>query len=266
MRPFFRHEHPIAMAHRGSRLLWPENTMPAFEGAVQLGYRYLETDLHATNDEVLVCLHDDTLDRTTDGSGKVWAHSWAELQRLDAGFRFAGDGDFPFRGRGVTIPSFEELVTTYPQTMITVDLKQSGIEGLLAEAVARFELWDRIIAGSFRDGRLRRFRHLTGRRVATSSGPQETLRMWLAARRGRGTPIPADALQVPVRYGPLTLVDERTVAAAHAAEKQVHVWTVNEPGEMRRLLDLGVDGLITDRPDLLRDLMLQRGRGGPWHG
>ncbi len=266
MRPFFRHEHPIAMAHRGSRLLWPENTMVAFEGAVRLGYRYLETDVHASSDGVLVCLHDDTLDRTTDGSGKVWGRSWAELRDLDAGFRFPGDGDFPFRGRGVTIPSFEELVTTYPQAMVTVDLKQSGIEGLLADAVDRLDLWDRIIVGSFRDGRLRRFRRLTEGRVATSSGPQETLRVWLAARRGTPSPIPADALQVPVRYGLLTLVDERTVAAAHAAGKQVHVWTVNEPGEMRRLLDLGVDGLITDRPDLLRDLMLQRGCGGPWHG
>ncbi len=266
MRPFFRHEHPIAMAHRGSRLLWPENTMPAFEGAARLGYRYLETDVHATGDGVLVCLHDDTVDRTTDGSGKVWDYSWEELQRLDAGYRFVGDGGLPFRGRGVTIPSFEELVTTYPEAMVTVDLKQSGIEGLLAEAVAHLELWDRIIVGSFRDRRIRRFRRLTEGRVATSSGPQETLCMWLAARRGRAAQIPADALQVPVRYGPVTLVDERTVAAAHAAGKQVHVWTVNEPAEMRRLLDLGVDGLITDRPDLLRDLMVQRGRGGPWHG
>lgn len=264
MRPFFTYERPIAIAHRGSRTLFPENTMVAFQGAVDLGYRYLETDLHSSADGVLVCVHDDTLDRTTNGSGRVSQHHLTALQELDAGFRFDPIHHFPYRGEGVSIPTFEELVHTFPEAHIVLDLKQSGIEDLLVAAVDRWQLWDRVIVGSFRDSRIARFRKRTDRRVATSSGPIETLRHLMAARTGRSTKITADALQVPVKMG-LTVVDQRTIDTAHGAGKQVHVWTVNEAEEMHRLLDMGVDGIITDEIEVLRNVMQDRGSGGPWN-
>ncbi len=266
LRPFFRAEHPIAMAHRGSRVLWPENTMPAFRGAVDLGFRYLETDLHASRDGVLVCFHDDVLVRTTNGRGRVWEHTWEELARLDAGYRFGRRRGYPFRGTGVGIPSLEELVTTFPDAYLTLDLKQDGIEPLLTETIERHDLWDRVIVGSFSEDRLTTFRRITEGKVATSSGPSEALKVWLAGRRARPVEIAADALQVPVRRRGRRVVDRRTIDAAHGAGLQVHVWTVNAPVQMRRLLDLGVDGIISDRPDLLRRVMEERGDGGPWHG
>ncbi len=255
MKAFFEHEHPIAMAHRGSSLLWPENTMTAFQGAVDLGFRYLETDLHATADGILVCVHDDTLERTTDATGPVTQRTFAELRRLDAGFRHAPVQGFPHRGTGVTIPSLEEVVTAFPDALFTLDLKQSGIEGLLAAFIERFALHDRVIVGSFKDLRLARFRRLVGRSVATSSGPWETRALWSASRLGVSLAIRADALQVPVFHGRTRVVDARFVDAAHQAGKQVHVWTVNEPDEMRSLLDLGVDALISDRVDILPQVL-----------
>jgi glycerophosphoryl diester phosphodiesterase len=211
MKAFFGQKTPIAMAHRGSRLLWPENTMIAFQGAVDLGIRYLETDLHASADGVLVCLHDDTLERTTDAAGRVVHRTAAELARVDAGFRHDPLGGFPFRGKGIGVPTLEEVVTAFPDTHLTLDLKQSNIEHLLVEAIDRHNLTDRVIVGSFRDRRIFR--------------------------------------------GRTTVVDARFVRAAHERNKQVHVWTINEPDEMRYLLDLGVDALISDRPDVALQVM-----------
>lgn len=266
-REVLTHERPAALAHRGSRELWPENTMVAFQGAIDLGYRFLETDLHATADGKLVLFHDDTLGRTTDQTGKVSKWTWEDLADVDAGYRFDPIHHFPHRGRGVAIPSLEELATTFPNALLTLDLKQSGMEPLLVEAVHRLNLWDRVIVGSFSDARIRRFRKLTGGRVATSSGPRETLGAMTTARLGRPLNVRADALQIPESYGKRTVLTERLIESAHASGKQIHVWTVNERADMERLLDMGADGLITDRPDILKDLMIERGEGGPeaWH-
>ncbi len=266
-REVLTHEWPIALAHRGSRELWPENTMVAFQGAIDLGYRFLETDLHATSDGKVVLFHDDTLNRTTDHHGRISKWTWDELRECDAAYRFDPIHHFPHRGRGVRIPTLEELATTFPNTLLTLDLKQSGIEQLLVEVVYRLNLWDRVIVGSFSDARIRRFRKLTGGRVATSSGPRETLAAMGAARLGRPLKVRADALQIPETYGRTRVLTSRLIEAAHASGKQIHVWTVNERADMIRLLDMGVDGLITDRPDTLKDLMIARGSGGPeeWH-
>ncbi len=255
-------EHPLAAAHRGSRILWPENTMVAFQGAIDLGYRFIETDLHLTSDGVLVTFHDDTLDRCTDATGNVEDRSFSELRAVDAGYRFQLDGSHPHRASGVGIPALEEVVTAFPDACFILDLKQPAIEAALAEFLDRHRMEDRVIVGSFRDSRLRRFRQLTNGRVATSSGPVETLRVRARSWIGRPSTSPADAFQVPVRQG-IRIVDRAFVEAAHAAGKQVHVWTVNDRAEMEELLDLGVDGLITDRPDTLREVLMARG-GGPW--
>lgn len=185
--PALAHEHPIAMAHRGSMLLWPENTMTAFQEAVDLGYRYLETDLQISRDGVLVTFHDDTLDRTTDSSGPVSDYSLGELRELDAGYRFRRNGGYPYRSRGVRIPTLEELATTYPDQVFSLDLKSDGMEEALIGTIRRLDLWDRVIVGSFSDARLRRFRSLLDRPVAMSAGPRETLRFVTAARLGLST-------------------------------------------------------------------------------
>ena len=245
------------MAHRGSMLLWPENTMTAFQEAVDLGYRYLETDLQISRDGVLVTFHDDTLDRTTDGAGPVSDRSLEELRELDAGYRFRLDGDYPYRSRGIRIPTLEELATTYPDQVFSLDLKSDGMEETLVETIRRLDLWDRVIVGSFSDARLKRFRSLADGPVAMSAGPREILRLVTAARLRLPFRPASDSFQVPVKQG-ITIVSARTVRAARQIGVPLIVWTINERHEMRELLDLGVDGIISDRPDLLRKLIEER--------
>lgn len=257
-------EHPVAVAHRGSMTLWPENTLAAFGGAVDLGFRYLETDLRISRDGVLVTFHDPDLDRTTDGSGPVRGLTFAELSRLDAAYHFQPERDHPLRGRGISVPSLEEAVAAFPEAVFMLDVKQDGLEEPLLELMERRNLWERVIVGSFGGRRLQRLRARAGRRITTAAAPGEILRFATAARLGRPARIPADLLSIPVRRL-IRLVDARTVAAARSGGLPMLVWTINEAEEMARLLDLGVDGLITDRPDLLKRLMLERGRGGPWN-
>jgi glycerophosphoryl diester phosphodiesterase len=260
-RPFLEGLRPLAFAHRGGSKLWPENTMVAFQRAVQLGCRYLETDLRTTKDGVMVTIHDETLDRISDGSGPVHALTLAELKRLDAGYRFSLDGDqtFPFRGKGITVPTLAEVTQAFPDICLNLDIKQK--EPPLVEALATFieeqGAHDRTLAGSFHDRILKEFRQLTGGRVATSAASREARLFWLANRlRLTRFLRPAyDALQVPARQGSLPVVDRRFVQAAHRLGIQVHVWTVDEREEMHRLLNLGVDGLMSDRPDLLLDVL-----------
>ena len=265
-RPFLEGDRPLAFAHRGGSKLWPENTMPAFQGAVQLGCRYLETDLHTTRDGVLVTIHDETLDRISDGSGPVHALTLAELKRFDAGYRFSPDGgqSFPFRGKGITVPTLAEVMQALPDTRLNLEIKQK--KPSLVEALVTFiedqGAHDRILVGSFHDRILQEFRRRTVGRVATSAASREARLFWLASRLGltRFLRPPYDALQVPPSQGPFPVVDRRFVQAAHRFGIQVHVWTVDESEEMRRLLDLGVDGLMSDRPDLLLDVLASRNR------
>jgi len=238
--------------------------MAAFQGAVQLGCRYLETDLHTTRDGAMVTIHDDTVDRISDGSGPVHALSLAELKRLDAGYRFSPDGGqtFPFRGKGVTVPTLAEVTQAFPDIYLNLDIKQK--EPPMVEALVTFieeqGTQDRILVGSFDEGILKEFRQRTGDRVATSAASQEARLFWLASRLGltRFLRPSYDALQVPPRHGPFSVVDRRFVQTAHRLGIEVHAWTVDESEEMSRLLSLGVDGLMSDRPDLLLDVLKVR--------
>jgi glycerophosphoryl diester phosphodiesterase len=238
--------------------------MVAFQGAVRLGCRYLETDLRTTRDGVMVTIHDETLDRISDGSGPVHALTLTELKRLDAGYRFSPDRSqsFPFRGKGVTVPTLAEVTQAFPDICLNLDIKQnrpSLVEALVA-FIEEHNAHDRVLVGSFHDRALREFRHQTGGRVATSAASWEARLFWLASRLGLARFLrPAyDALQVPPRQGPLPVVEGRFVQAAHRLGIQVHVWTVDESEEMRRLLNLDVDGLMSDRPDLLLDVLRLR--------
>jgi glycerophosphoryl diester phosphodiesterase len=259
MRPFFSDPTPYAIAHRGSRLLWPENTMEAFQGAVDLGYRYLETDVHRSRDGVLMVFHDDTLDRTTNGSGPLSSRTAAELANLDAGYHFAPHNGYPRRGAGVGIPTLEEVVDAFPSIRLVLDLKEPGFEADLAAFLRTRGMEEQVIVGAFSDARLARFRKASEGRVATSSGPAETVALWTAARFGRTLRTKADALQIPEDFAFVVLPDRKLIDAAEAGGRQVHVWTVNDPGHMARFLDVGVHALITDRPDVLKQLLVARG-------
>jgi glycerophosphoryl diester phosphodiesterase len=256
LKPFLNHEHPLRLAHRGSRILWPENTMTAFQGAVDMGYRYLEIDIHVSSDGRVVVFHDDKLERLTDGVGKVWEHTWDELGALDAAYNFRPDDGFPLRGTGLNMPLLEDLLLTFPEALLNIDLKQAGIEEVVAAEIQRLHAEDRVLIGSFRDWRIREFRRLTHGRVAVSAGPRELAQAVASCRVGLPVRGVADALQIPRRIASARLVD-----SAHKAGKQVHAWTVNDPDDMKALLAMGVDGIITDRPDVLNEVVFGEGDG-----
>ena len=236
--------------------------MEAFAGAVGLGYRHLETDLRVTGDGVLVCLHDPTVDRTTDGTGPVSELDFDELSSLDAGYRHVGVEGRTFRARGIRIPMLEEVVVTYPEVSFVVDLKTDNLVKPLHDLIERLGLHERLIVGSFSDRRLQEFRDASAGRVATSTGAT-LARSWLVASRvGRGVVGEASALQLPRHSRGLRVIDRKLIESAHAHGLQVHVWTVNNRSEMAELLDLGVDGIITDRPDVLKEVLEDRGQWG----
>jgi glycerophosphoryl diester phosphodiesterase len=262
--PFLDLPAPIAIAHRGGSEQAPENTLEAFGEAVALGYRYLETDAHVTRDGAVVAFHDPSLDRVTDRRGAIAALSIAEVETADAGHVFTLDGgrSFPFRGRGVRIPRLEELLVRWPEVRINIDPKADECVEPLVALIDRLGAWDRVGFGAFSDRRLRRVRALSGGRACTSMGPRAVAVARVAASRGRMPRQGADCVQVPLRSGPLPIVTARFVDAAHRAGLPVHVWTVNDESAMHDLLDLGVDGIMTDRPRLLRDVLATRDQTG----
>ncbi len=224
--------------------------MPAFAGAAATGASQVETDLRVTADGVVVCIHDPTVDRTTDGSGRVSDLEFAQITRLDAGFRHRGPDGFGHRGDGVVVPALAELASSFPDLELVLDVKtRSVIPGLLG-LFASQNLYDRAVVGSFRESWLRDIRRMSGGRIRTSVGAG-AVRGWLSAPRRRS---PAHALHVPLQYMGVRVLDDRLLDSAARAGVPVYVWTVNQPAEMRRLVELGVTGIVTDRPDLARSL------------
>jgi glycerophosphoryl diester phosphodiesterase len=244
----------LAFAHRGGAyhpdIEGLENTMAAFQHAVDLGFDYLETDVHVTRDGVLLAFHDRVLDRVSDRVGAIAELTHAEISEALVGGR-------------ERVPTVGELLEAFPRARFNIDLKSDRAVAPLAELVAAHDLWDRLLVGSFSPRRLRTFRRLTRGRVATSGHPLEVLAFWvlpsgrLADRVTRGR---VAALQVPHRRGRWRIATPGLVRRAHAAGKHVHVWTIDDPDEMRALLAHGVDGLFTDRTDILRDVLVERGQ------
>lgn len=244
--PFLEHDGVLAFAHRGGADGWPENTMVAFEGAARLGYRYIETDVHCTRDGVLVAFHDDVLDRVTDGKGRIADLDYATVKAARV------DGREP-------IPLMEELLGALPDMKINIDPKLDNAVEPLVDVIKRTGSIDRVCIGSFSGARLTRIRKMLGPALCTSMGPLDVTRLRAASY---GLPVGGFAVgcaQVPVTSHGLTVVDRRFVRAAHRRELQVHVWTIDDPDEMNRLLDLGVDGLMTDRPAVLKQVLQDRG-------
>ncbi|WP_327405502.1 glycerophosphodiester phosphodiesterase [Streptomyces sp. NBC_01288] len=245
--PYLDHPGPIPFAHRGGAADGLENTVFQFRRAVELGYRYIETDVHATADGKLVAFHDETLDRVTDGAGRIADLFWSDVGHA----RVAGKEP---------VPLFEELLETFPEVHWNVDIKAEPALRPLLDLLERTASWNRVLVGSFSEKRVVRAQHLAGPRLATSFGTRGVLNLRL---RSWGAPLPvrrsAVAAQVPEEQSGVPVVDRRFVQAAHARGVQVHVWTINEADRMHRLLDLGVDGIMTDHIDTLREVMVERG-------
>jgi glycerophosphoryl diester phosphodiesterase len=241
---------PLAMAHRGGAIEHLENTMPAFQACVDMGYRYLETDVQVTADGVLVAFHDPTLERVTDRTGRVEQLRWAEIAEARIGGR-------------EPILRLEDLLDAWPDVRFNLDIKAAGVVAPLVRLVRRMDVADRICLGSFSDARIAAARRLFGPAVCTSLGPRGVAALRLSSYSPRAAGlvrIQAGCAQVPLQLGGRALVDERFVAAAHERGLQVHVWTVDDPAECEAMLDLGVDGIMTDRPAMLRELLEKRGQ------
>ncbi len=251
---------PLAIAHRGGAGLWPENTLYAFERAVRLGVDVLELDVRSVADGTLVVMHDATVDRTTDGSGRVSEMSLAELKRLDAGYRWSPDGgkSFPLRGSGIEIPTLAEVFEALPETRFVIEPKRSApsVARSLCRAIRQQRIGGRVTVGSFSQSMLDEFRRECTE-VATSASTGEVSKFLLMYKIGMyGDPFPGlAALQIPEQAGGLQLVSRGFIEAAHARNIAVHVWTINDTTDMRRLLDMGVDGIMTDYPDRLLKLL-----------
>ena len=246
--PYLRHDGPLAFAHRGGGHEAPENTLAAFERAVNMGFRYLETDARLTSDGVVVAFHDPTLDRLTDRSGRIADLSWAEVAAA--------------RVHGIEpVPRLAEVLGAWESVRFNIDPKCDEVVEPLAELVRDLGMVDRVCFGSFKARRTARLARILGPGACRSLGPLGVGRLWVASR---GLPVPAlpggaVCVQVPARIEGRTLIDARFVRAAHRRGLQVHVWTVDDPGHMHRLLDLGVDGLMSDRPSVLRRVLQARG-------
>ena len=239
---------PRAFAHRGwhtAELAGRENTMAAFRKAVEEGYRYLETDVRATADGRLVVFHDARVDRVTDGLGAVGELPWSRVAELRV-------------GGTESIPQLSDLLEEFPDARFNIDAKADAAVGPLVDTIRRCNAGDRVCVVSFSDRRLDALRAAVGPGVAWALGPRQTFRLFRSGVARRPFASSAVAAQVPVSYRRVPIVTPRFLRTAHDAGLEVHVWTINDPAEMNRLLDLGVDGVMTDRPDLLKQVLAVR--------
>lgn len=260
----FEGEPPRLFGHRGAAGVAPENTLASFRRAHEAGVDVFELDVHATRDGEVVVLHDPTLDRTTDGAGPVAAVTFAELARLDAGHRFSPDDGrtFPFRGQSIRVPRLAELLAEFPDTPLNIEIKCEG--AAILDAVVRMvrAARSRIVLAAEHDVIMQAIR-AAAPDLPTSCATGEVAAFIGALQNGTPPTLPdgAVALQIPPTFGDVTLVDAASVAAAHALGAEVHVWTINDPAEARRLLALGCDGIISDVPHVMRPIV-EAGRAG----
>jgi len=244
---------PLAFVHRGGASHGAENSLSAISAAIELGYRYLETDVHTTADDVAVVFHDRTLDRITDRTGRIDRLPWAHVKKA----RIAGSEP---------IPRLDELLDGFPDLRINIDLKSPGAVAGVTRAILRAGALDRVCIASFLDARIEAARRVLGPRLCTSLGRRGVAALRLASFSPRASAmlrVPAACAQVPMSVAGRPVVDRRMLDTAHALGMQVHVWTLNSRSEISHALDLGVDGIMTDAPRVLREVLESRGQ---WRG
>ncbi len=255
---------PTNFAHRGASLRAPENTLEAFRLAARSGAGGLELDVHMTSDRRIVVIHDDSVDRTTNGTGFVRRMTLHEVQSLDAGYRFTPDGGAtcPYRGRGVRVPELGEVLREFPGHKVNIDVKeeQPGVEAALLKTITDAGAGDRVLVVSEMPAVVERVRELSGNGISTGASRQEIRDFYRLSRLRLEFLVrpPYDALQVPVEYGGREVVTPRFLKAAHDRGVRVDVWTIDDPKEMRRLLDLGADVIMTNRPEVFEGVLGER--------
>lgn len=259
-KPYNQGENPLVFAHRGGAGLWPENTLYAYERAVAMGVDALEIDIHSSADGALVIMHDDRVDRLTQGMGPIQQETLAELKELDAGYWWTKDQGqtYPYRGLGITIPTLEEVFAAFPGMRFNIDIKQdhpSIVEPFCA-LIEKYDKVDEVSVGSFHDLSLADFRRRLPR-VATAAGENEVRLFYVLNRLHLDAAFlpAADSFQIPEQTDGLRIITPYFIRRAHAHNMAVHVWTVDEVEDMRRLIEWGVDGIMTDYPDRLLGLL-----------
>ena len=261
-------DRPLVIAHQGGDGVWPGNTMYAFEQAVEIGADVLEMDAHITRDDQIVLMHDEEVDRTTDGIGVIEEMTVEEIQQLDAAYRWSNDDGktFPFRGQGIQVPTLEELFLIFPQMryLIEIKLTQNPIDKPLCDLIRKHNMQDKVVIASFHDEAMKNFRS-TCPEVATSASRGEVTAFVLLGKAFlSGLTVPQyESIQPP--YDPqesmnIPIMTERFVREAHAKNIAVEPWTVDNPELMKQYIEWGVDGIITDRPDLMVEVLNEMGR------
>jgi glycerophosphoryl diester phosphodiesterase len=266
---FFKHNRPLVIAHQGGELLAPSNTMAAFKNAANLGVDVLETDIHITKDGHLVTIHDASVDRTTNGKGKVEDLTLAEIQELDAGYHFKDlEGNNSFRGKGVYIPTVEEMFQTFKDMKIEIEIKDDNpperieeIASKLWKLIEEYQMEEKILIGSFDQDILKTFDKYANGRVALSAGRKEVKNFVVTHKfLLRNLYVPnVDAFQIPVEDSGFDLTDQGLIDGAHRLGMEIHYWTIDDPDTMEKLIDAGADGILTNRPDLLLKLIEEKG-------
>lgn len=264
--PFFTQQDGVmVIAHQGGEWLRPSNTLVAFDHAMELGVDVLEMDIHQTQDGVIVLMHDATVDRTTDGSGTIKEMTLAEIQALDAGYYWTDDdgATYPYRGQGIQVPTLEELFQRYPDMRMNIEIKQEtpSMVRPFCTLIHDYNMQDKILVATFHKATVEEFRAECPDVITSMVEPEIQLFFGLnVAFLGALFQAPGTAFQVPLTsslpiIGEVDVITERFVRVAHSHNIQVHAWTINETAEMERLIGLGVDGIITDRPDLLLEVV-----------
>lgn len=262
-RTFLKTDRLLNIAHRGGRGLSPEHTIFAYKKALQVGADVLELDVHSTKDGEIVVIHDQTVDRTTDGKGLVKELTLSEIKGLDAGYRFTikrdNKEDYPFRGKGLIIPTLKEVFSEFPNQRINIEIKQfePQIEDALFGIIKEMNMAENVLVVSENSKAIKRFRKICKGFIATGASVSEVRRFVIFMRlKMSALYIPsADAFQIPEYHGNYHLLTEEFIEKAHKRNIKIHVWTVNENKDMERLIKLGVDGIITDYPDLLNKVI-----------
>lgn len=256
LRKRFSKGKPLVFGHRGAAGLAPENTLPSYALALALGVDVLEFDVHGTKDGEVVVIHDPTLERTTNGAGEVREHTLAQLRQLDAGYQFTRDGrDFPYRGQGIRIPTFAEVLQAYPGVPCNVEIKQEEpaiIDTALA-IIRKHGAADRMLLAAEHDSIMTSIRAATSD-IPTSSSVGEVVEFMGRIDSGKWDDYApqGSALQIPPRFNDIVLVSPDTLAAAHRHGLEMHVWTINQRDEMDELLAVGIDGIMSDIPGMAR--------------
>ena len=258
---------PWVIAHGGAKDLWPGNTMMAFEGAVHLDVDVLEIDMKITKDDILVCHHDHTIDRMSEGEGELSDYTYEELLTFNFGDGFEDlDGNYPYREAFIPICKLEDVFDSFPDMYYTVEIKDTGDRGrkagkLLKALVEKYQLQDRMIVASFDDETLTAFMGLDGISIPVSASQKEATRFVITAKSRTSILFSPEAvaLQLPMEQSNLNLTTKRVIKSAHKHNMAVHYWTINDKEDMRMLIENGADGLITDRPDIMLELLEEMG-------